>query len=368
MRVLWGTVTVLCDELGIKNTFRDKHKSLNTYYAHDVAHKGIGLVKNAAHLAVDRLFPIYAKHFASMDGMTAVAVAYNREAFSLTTALAKDLGDSTKVYPLREVFSKKIYFASCKSIFGERYPIENYSDYLVVDENFISVMTPIPFFGGKAKSARDRLKKSVEEYIAEVGKGSTLEGASEAMNEIYAAVKEQGLSPQDEAGIVLAGIWAVNSNTGNTLNSLFSFLLSDPKSFMMVRNEMDKVIESKYDGKIESLLAAPPTSLSSTDFPLLESAVKETLRMIVLSLSPRQAHKETTITYGDGSTVNIAKGQFIMLSLGGAHRGGSFVDGRKFSLTRYVATDTDGTDRRVPPFWGFGEGAHLVSQIQDSND
>lgn len=186
-------------------------------------------------------------------------------------------------------------------------------------------------------------------------------------NDMFSLIREAHLPVSDEAGILLGFMWGMHSNTINTTHWLFLYLLSDQPSFLRIRDEIDSKMGTMFGGDIRTFLASSASTLRSGDFPLLDSAIKETLRLTIQATTFREAHKDTEIVYGDGKRAFIQKGSWVAPNVGSVQNGGRPEDElSRFRLERYLPNQKDGNASQQPPFLAFGGGAHMVSFISYS--
>ncbi|KAJ3486347.1 hypothetical protein NLI96_g4299 [Meripilus lineatus] len=177
---------------------------------------------------------------------------------------------------------------------------------------------------------------------------------------MFSLIREAHLPVSDEAGILLGFMWGMHSNTINTTHWLFLYLLSDQPSFLRIRDEIDSKMGTMFGGDIRTFLASSASTLRSGDFPLLDSAIKETLRLTIQATTFREAHKDTEIVYGDGKRAFIQKGSWVAPNVGSVQNGGRPEDElSRFRLERYLPNQKDGNASQQPPFLAFGGGAHM---------
>lgn len=308
----------------------------------------------------DRLFPVISRAFSTADGVASLAPSFNKTIYSLLSSLEQNISGSSDVHLLHFV-GENFYSATSKVVFGSGFPTDTYSDYYTVDNHFVLLMSPIPFTGRAVKRARDRLVRAIEDYIQRSWKNSRLEGASAMATEMYQKIRGRRLSPSDEAGVILTVMWGLHSNVINTSYWLFAYVLADTPSFLRVREEIDSTLRTRFNGDINEFLSS---SSASHNLPLLDSAIKETLRFVILMHSLREAQKDTTISFGEGQTAVIREGDLVLLYPGAASR--TFRSGReldRFCVDRYLPnekTSNEGSSGIQPPFWGFGSGTRMV--------
>lgn len=367
MLVTGFKITIICDEEGIKNAFRDRTRAFRTYAGHQQVLRAIGGVKgDAVHLMNDQLFPIIARSFTMSDGLASIAPRFNE---ILTTVVAKQDADSGPSHlPLNSFVGQCLFETTSRVVFGDKFPTSIYPDFETLDSQFALLTAPIPFLARKVVKSRDRIVRLLMVYIDGFWTGSSLEGASPMANEMFSLIREAGLPSSDEAGVLLSFMWGLHSNTINTTYWLFAYLLSDRASFKRIRDEIDSNMNTMFGGDINTFLASPPPDLGSVHFPLMDSAIKETLRLTILMSSLREAQKDTEIPYGDGKRAFICKGGLILLNVGAIQRRSCELEEglAHFRIDRYVLDQTQAHNlaSEQPSFFGFGGGAHMVSVME----
>lgn len=353
------SITVLCNDEGIKDTFYDKARAFSTYTGHRLALRVVGAVKDdveVVHLMNDRLFPIVARGFGSTSGMAYLTSISNDNLFSLLSDVEDDLGSSSQDKPLTSFLGRVLYKASSKTLFGDLFPIDSYTDFEIVDENFFLLISPLPFVARHVVQARTRLLKAIGTYIQVAWKDSHVEGAAPVVSEIVSAIKAADLTLTDEAGLFLNFVWGVRSNSVRSASWLFAHLLTNQDAFARVREEIDGILDSQFSGDLGALLNSHHSTLGSHNFPLLDSAIKETLRLAVLYGSLREARRDIEVEYGNGKKVHFGVGDLLLPNLGTLHHDSeAFEDAGTFRVDRYLSADKEG-----PVFWGFGGGTHVV--------
>lgn len=247
--------------------------------------QAVGGVKRAfdvVHLMDQRLFPIIGKAF-SREGVDTIAPSLNEEIHRRIDVVAnRDTGHSiASRIPLASFVGENIYCSISKAIFGSLYPFNTYSDFEILDEDILSLLSPIPFIGRKASRARERLVTAVGDYVTCAWHDGQLHGASEMASEMVAVLKDTDHSGWDMNGALLTFMWGMHSNTIRITYWAMVFLLNNDLATSMVRDEIDKELRDHFKGNIKNLLSATPSALEDR-FPLLDSAIKETLRLAVL--------------------------------------------------------------------------------------
>ncbi len=348
----------ICDAQGINSLFRDKRKVFGTHTVHFQMLRAVGGVKRAfdvVHLMDQRLFPIVGKAF-SREGVATIAPSFNRDILHRIDVVAERVRDSsegTRV-PLAAFVGENIYCAISNAVFGSLYPFQTYSDFDTLDEDLLLLLSPVPFMGRKALQAQERLVRAIGDYVARTWNDGHLHGASKMASEMVSVLKDTDYSERDMNASLLTFMWGMHSNTIRITFWALVFLLNDKMATSMINEEVDMVLRDHFKGDLGDLLAAPPSSLE-THFPLLDSAIKETLRLTVLLSALREADADTKVI-SDAGELWIRRGDLVMANLSAVHKDDrNFENAGQFRVDRFV--DNEKTKSAA---WGFGGGTHLV--------
>lgn len=348
----------ICDVKGINSLFRDKRKVFGTHTVQFQMLQAVGGVKRAfdvVHLMDQRLFPIIGRAF-SREGVDVIAPAFNQDIFDRIDAVADRVGghpEGTR-FPLSKFVGENIYCAISTAVFGKLYPFHTYSDFEILDEDVLQLLSPVPFLGKKAAQARQRLVHSVGDYVTRAWHDGRLHGASQMASDMVSVLKDTDHSEEDMNGSLLSFMWGMHSNTIRITFWTLVFLLNDKMATLMVREEVDKELREHFDGDLKNLLAAPASSFENV-FPLLDSAIKETLRLAVLLSALREAEADTRVV-SDAGELWIRRGDLVMANLSAVHKDDrNFEDAERFRVDRF-----SGSDRSKLAPWAFGGGTHLV--------
>lgn len=354
---------MICDEEGIRNAFRDKTQAFGTYTVHQQILRKLGGVKgDTVHLMKDHLFPIILRAFGTSNGVESISPRFNAEISTALMGRYDSHSESAYTTELVPLVGHCLFDATSRVVFGDLFPTDIFPDFEILDQQLTLLLSPIPFAARKAMRSRDRILRAIEVYLQQSWNGSSLEGASPMANDMFSLIRGANLPLSDEAGVLLSFMWGMHSNTINTTHWLFIYLLSDKPSFLRIRDEIDSTMGTKYGGDINNFLSSSSSTLRSGDFPLLDSAIKETLRLTIQMSALREAHKDTEVVYGDGKRAFIREGSLLFLNVGSIQNGGRpDEESCQFRLDRYLPNQKDGTAGKQPPFFAFGSGAHMVS-------
>ncbi|KAJ7468957.1 cytochrome P450 [Mycena galericulata] len=250
---------------------------------------------------------------------------------------------------LSDFTSRHIYHATSVALFGSLFP-DTYTDFQLLDIGIPQLVSGLPFVGRGAARARERLRATLISYIREGGESF---GASELVSKSVQELQAAGLSESDAAGLLLIFLWGLHGNTLAATFWLFAHLLSDREALSRLSHEIRSTVTPGYCN-LSAMCTADPTLLFGPLLPILDSAVKETLRLHVLPTAVRTASADTTIG-GDGRAYRIAKGEYVMADVRAIYRDPQvFKDPETFKVDRFLESA-----RGLSSVWG--SGVHIVS-------
>lgn len=264
-------------------------------------------------------------------------------------------------FSLMPLIGESLYGAISQATFGPHYPIETYPDFETCDSDLVLLLARIPMLGRKASRAQARILRAITDYIDEASSEGPTKGAPPMAMEMLSVLKDADLEKSDIAGTLLTIIWGMMSNTIHIPYWLMVFLLNDPSAATKIREEVDSELREHFGGDLKRLLAAPFTAVDD-HFPLIDSAIKETLRMAILLSALREAHADTEVISETGK-IRIRKGEMIMANVAAVHTDERYFENPEtFRVDRFM-----GTERKKSSHWGFGGGTHLASSIHQLN-
>ena len=261
--------------------------------------------------------------------------------------------------PLVHLVSEGMYKAASLAIFGPLFPTDSHRDFTFVDGNIHMLLLPVPFFGAAAKRARRRLLSQVGEYIKNGWRSEEdghIEGASELASRCVRILKRCSLSHDNVAATFLAFMWGIHSMSMRSSFWVVAHLLTHENALKSVREEVDNVIAAT-EGGLHTLFNSP-YALDAMHLPLLDSAVKETMRHITVMGGMREAMADVEIRGAD-QTYIIRKGELISAYLGAQnHNENEFCDPYAYKFDRFAGDSGKRLHSLVRMNWGGGR--HLV--------
>jgi cytochrome P450 len=236
-------------------------------------------------------------------------------------------------------------------------------DFLTMDVGMPGILAGMPWSCLAARKCRTRLAHRFQEYLRLAWRDGDqiLDGASTLMNRTVALAK--GAITEDElARLLLALHWGTCSNLMNASFWLWAYLLTDGSAFLKIRDEINTAIADKF-GDVESLLRAGLSAFDDPCFATLNSAIRETLRMIVLPTSVRQAVKDATLVVEGGREYHIPKGNLVVLDVWNMHRDEeAWAEAYTFKVDRFIEKEKL-RGKTTKEFVPFGGGDHMVCHL-----
>ncbi len=217
------------------------------------------------------------------------------------------LTPSDQPFRLSEIIGKTMYGTLTMAVFGPSFPPETYNDYLSLEVAIPTLMGPMPFTAWSGIHARNRLLNVLTSYIQDRENGT----ASDQVDVISHAIESaRSLSQHEQAVCLLGVLWALHSNLHRAVFWTIAFILADQSAFERLCNEVRKTLAEKYGGTVEGLIGSEENLLFS-DFPLVDSAINESLRMSGLSSSMREVEFDTRFPAGTSSFV-LRRGDLVL--------------------------------------------------------
>ncbi|KAI0318176.1 cytochrome P450 [Amylostereum chailletii] len=279
---------------------------------------------------------------------------------NLCSLIAKFVPGDSKAFVsvnLHDFIARTIHRASVSTIWGPHFP-DTFDDFADLDENMFTVLSSIPGFGRRGYAARERLADKIRVFMAErwkegeEGVDGHLEGASEEMSAAIAELKKHDVADEEVARCLVAIMWGAHGNMLSVATWLMLYLTSNPYAFIRVRDAVRKAYPSTIPD---------PHALVDNfqDVPILDSAIKETMRLVLLPTSVREALCDVTLADEGGRQYVVKKGEQIITDVRGMHLDPTYhgTDARAFKVDRFVGAeakygDYEGVKTLVP--WGGG--------------
>lgn len=339
--------------------FRNRANNLVVGMIHSIAPAQIGGVHNAAavHVVDAVLIPVIIK--GNTDPALATFVpAFNAEmaaylAHTHLAARARGVG-------VEHLATHGLFTCMWLAMFGPRFPVEIYADFLTIDKATHTLLNSLPVFGSAVPTARERMRAALNTYLQpwrDTNGEEDIDGVSCHGNDVMRALVTSGLTEFEQAGLLLTYVWGSSTNLTRVSAWLLAHLLADRAAYARLQAEIDAGCAAEY-ASTEALLRAHPRTVNGPSFPLLDSALKEVSRLHLLPMSHRLVADavEFPAAGGGGATFAAAKGDHVMANITGIHWNETkFADPRVFQLDRFTAGDG------VRYLYIWGRGAQIVS-------
>ncbi|XP_077583201.1 prostacyclin synthase-like [Stigmatopora nigra] len=305
VRVVGRYVTVLLDPHSYDSVISDSDSLDFEHYA-DV------LMEKIFKLHIPHRQPVHTKalmkqHFQGMN-LSTLNANMSRH---LEDMLKAEIPPNQKYWKQTELFDFSyglLFKAGYLTLFGGEQnnnsadPSSVYDEYRKFD-NLLTKMarsTLNPEEKRTAQNARHRLC----ELLAPVGQ--TGESGSNAWICAYRRLLQmEGADEEMQRRAILLQLWATQGNVGPAAFWLLGFLLTNPEAMTAVRNEL------KHISQIETSSASQFNSHENT--PVLDSALKETLRLTAAPFITREVMQEKTIQMSTGQEYILRKGDRVCL-------------------------------------------------------
>lgn len=254
---------------------------------------------------------------------------------------------------------RSLHDASSTALWGPSFPLDTFTEFKVIDNYFRLLTLPLPLYLPKARAAQKSLKARIHAWIEGCWKEDIgIPQASSGATDIWRVLRAADCSSSDVVGIFMVFLIGLHSNIGRLATWLLIYLLRDRVAFQRLRREIDHAVDVQF-GSIEQLLAANPWSLGSDTFPLLDSALTETMRLTAVAVFVRSAVRDLEVPTKNGSAVSLHAGEILAtngcaMNLSNEY----FADAKTFIVDRFIDTgDRKGAPR---PVSAFGVGVHAV--------
>ncbi|KAJ7670776.1 cytochrome P450 [Mycena polygramma] len=356
--VLGGrTVIILSTPETISSFYRQP--GLGNEFVVSKIYKALAGLDNGGYLyelTYRKLFPLITEYLAP-HRLDQISTQFTEELFprvdNVSTGMFIHLSDFS---------GRHLYDATNAVLFGPHFPKGTYTDFFTLDVEAPNLINNFPFTVQKGLTARRRLLDGIQTFVAEgwtdVGDGK-IRGASSMISRMVRQLKDAETTDGDIAGLLLSFLWAVHGTTLRVSFWLIAHLLARPD----VMHEVCTEIRSSPTISLHSLStlgATQPRVLLGPEFPILDSVLKETIRLVALSTSMREAEMDVQIT-GDGMTYAVKKGELVMGDVRAIHQDPDmFPEPETFQHDRFMDDHTEGGRLNNPAaLLAWGGGAHM---------
>ncbi|KAH7920919.1 cytochrome P450, partial [Leucogyrophana mollusca] len=349
----------------IAAVLRDRHETLHADVMHIALLRCVGAINHDIHRICEilhhEIFPIIAHHLTRHSLIDISPQFGTRLRSQLDVAFSSHIRQSIS---LKELVGRSLFEATSSALLRPSFPTSFYDDLIMLDSSIYSRLYKLPFFPHPSARARQRLLDHLADYIEEMERDGA-EG--ELISRVIEVFKANKLGRSDRAGLMLVFIWGSHINPMNTAIWVLTFLLANREAMTKIREEVDHTIHSQFTS-LNSLLAADPCVMDGSGFSLLDSAIRETMRLTVITTVVRRATCDTELT-SDGRTIHISKGEHVMADVRAPHHNeATYPDAETFIYDRFVfREDNENIPGQLPrsnqrtalTFFGWGSGKHI---------
>ncbi|KAF7326881.1 Cytochrome P450 [Mycena venus] len=256
-------------------------------------------------------------------------------------------------HKLSDLIGKTLYYTCTAIIFGPSFPLDTYDDFIAMDLAMPMLISPLAFMAFSGARARGRLLKVMMNYVQENG-----DFAGEKVAIVSSALRSAHVLPLREQGACLLSLlWSIHSNLLRSIWWMLAYFAVDTETRHRLKAEILATVPENCETDLESLLVLDPDSMFR-QFPLLDSAITETIRLCSLPGSMRVAVGDIEIPLDDGGTFSAFQGEMVMTDTRAHHmRDDLYPDAKTFRADRFLPRK-DGT-LDVPKIMSWGGGAHV---------
>ncbi|KAK0221413.1 cytochrome P450 [Armillaria fumosa] len=340
-------IVVMSERTLLKAMFANRSKSLGAKKVHARIFVALGI-----RCALDELdVPVHGHFLPSLDYLFSKRIIAKDMRNPFHTGLHlrfRNLANMIHSLILSELIGYTIYEPLTMAFFGPSFPLGTYTEYRILDTALLTLMGPLSFTARSGIRARDRLLEIFVSYIQDRAKGD-LEG--EALSHTLNSVRSGSLSIRDQAACLLGLHWSLHTNLHRSMFWMVAFILEDRTALESLCSEIRGTIAKKYGGNLDGLMEEI-TLLP--EFPLVDSAIKESLRMAGLSSSLREVEFDTNITSRDSSFV-VRRGDFVFGDTRAIHIDDSiYPDAATYKVDRFLMGKG-----KSPHTLTWGSGEHI---------
>jgi len=279
----------------------------------------------------------------------------------------KTWGNDGRIDPFKHVydlvFQMTVRMASCAELSSNIKEVEEIQNlYWTLENSSTPTSLLLPWFPGPAKRRRQvatkELYMKLEGYV-EMRRNATVP-SSDAIDILLA----QGAGNQEIVGFILGIIFAGLINTGVNACWTLVYLATHPEWKTKVQTEVNSLLQKHTNNSsnepLHKRLSTIHISVWEDEMPILESVIRETMRMAISGIALRRNLIEDLRLSGGF----IRRGDFVVYSLADVHLDPEiYPNPLKFDPTRY---DEERREDKKSTFGylGWGAGRHICSGMR----
>jgi sterol 14-demethylase len=261
------------------------------------------------------------------------------------------------------VFQMTVRMASCDELAKDLETMEKIQSlYWTLEKSATPTSLLLPWFPGPAKKRKEAATKEL--FMKLYGFVETRRAAEVPSSDAIDVCIGQGMATENIVQFVLSVIFAGVINTGINACWALVFLASHPEWKTKVKAEVDALIAKHTDTlspePLHKRLAAIPVSVWEDEMPVLETVLRETIRLIVTGTALRRnVFQDLTVANG-----NIKKGDFVAYSLADVHLNSEiYTQPNEFDPARF-GPGREEDKKGTFSYLGWGAGRHPCSGMR----
>lgn len=315
------------------------------------------------HLVHGALIPIMDRYLspASLEFATAGYPALLSGRFTAPYEIGK-----IHTISLKDFVRNHLYGIGCSLVLGRGFPSDEAREPFWTFEDGSPRIIALPFFAKKALRSRERLVDIIKAHLQQT-ENNGFASSSEHFAEIITTLRGANTSDDVLARIVVAYMFALQTNTIWTAFWAIAYTLRDPEMYQRLRREVDDLVFSRHGNDINRVDASD--LLKPESMPLMNSIVLETQRLCAMDVSFRLVEHDFTLSDDQGLPVHFNKGETLLPSAIAVHHDPTIFDSPyEFRGDRFIDNSgnpakLDGKNGRLLSsyIFAFGGGVSLVS-------
>ncbi|GBE78988.1 cytochrome P450 [Sparassis crispa] len=289
----------------------------------------------------DQVYPVAFHPYYSKALMGATTTVFGPLLLNSFKALIARSGSTFEIR-LQDLIFPTFFQCSSRTSFGTEFPADAaFPEFLVFDEGFSLLSSGLPtYLFPKYRRARDNLLSFIRVHTASTRTNGDFATDPNISREVAEAMRSAGWSEQDTVGHLLAFLWGSQGNAMWLTFWCLSHILVDNDSVARIKNEVSEVLKREFGGSIADLVAADPAVLDAENCPLLESAMKESLRLCSEFIIARVAKEDTMFDAADQQPYRVTKGEWVFGLPSFVHMDPEVYDSpAEFRIDRFLEAD-----------------------------
>ncbi|KZV65872.1 cytochrome P450 [Peniophora sp. CONT] len=253
---------------------------------------------------------------------------------------------------VQDLVSRIIFRASCAGLGAERIP-DMLPDFLALHRDAFFIAGEIPATGTSGRRARERLVSAMRRFLEQRQAG---DADGSLMSETIGTLRQNAVSDDHIARVLVVALWGIHGNMIQVAVWLMIYLTSNPYNFVKIRD----AVRSVYPG------VGPETDLLQgqiRDVPLLDSAIKEVMRITLLPASTQVALTDIELPSNGRFNPVIRAGERIMVDVRGVHHNHLYhPDATSFRVDRFLDDQEKEDSRGFSTFLPWGGDMYMAHE------